>query len=97
MKYFSDDTQNNFKADFGFDSPHTTKTKCANPVFANPHAHRIAIMKDEHFGSKGDRDEGGIAGWVVKYVCTGCGKEFKKHRKGFYADKSLFNPIKTKA
>lgn len=81
--------QNNFKADFGFDTPHRTKSKCANPVFADHHLHRIAVMKDEHFGSKGDRDEGGAQGWVAKSICTGCGKEFLKNRKGFYLDKQI--------
>lgn len=42
-------------------------------------------MKDEHFGSKGDRDEGGIAGWTSKLVCVGCGKEFQG-QNGFYLD-----------
>ena len=68
----------------GFDAPHRTKTVCANPVFADHNLHRIAIMKKEHFGSPGDRDEGGIPGWVASRICTGCGKEFKN--KGFYVD-----------
>jgi len=86
MGYFKNDVQDNFKSDFGFSAPHQTKTKCSNPVFAYPYLHRIAIMKDEHFGSKGDRDENGIPGWVTKSVCTGCGKEFKKNKKMFHID-----------
>jgi len=74
--------------DFGYDSPRRTMTKCSNPVFRDPYRHRIAIMKHEHFGSKGDADEGGLAGWVVKFICTGCLKEFKKNNRGFIADKS---------
>jgi len=53
-------------------------------VFADHNLHRIAIMKKEHFGSPGDRDEGGIPGWVASRICTGCGKEFKN--KGLYVD-----------
>jgi len=74
------------KPDFGFDSPHRTSRKCSNPFFADHHLHRLAILKHEHFGSKGDRDEGGIPGWVVKTICTGCGKEYKKPRRGFFID-----------
>lgn len=81
-----------FKPDFGFDQPHRTTTVCSNPVFADHHLHRIAIMKDEHFGSAGDRDENGLPGWVAKRICTGCGKEFMKNKKGFYADKKQLNP-----
>jgi hypothetical protein len=77
MNYFNNEKQDNFKADFGFTAPHRTKTKCKNPVFADPYLHRIALMKDEHFGSKGDRDENGLAGWVSKHICTGCGKKYK--------------------
>ena len=87
MGYFNNEIQDNFKADFGFDAPHRTQTKCINPVFADPYLHRLAIMKEEHFGHKGDRDENGIPGWVAKFVCTGCGKEYKKTQKGFYVDK----------
>ena len=87
MGYFKDEIQNNFKADFGFDSPHRTSTKCSNPVFADHYLHRMAIMKEEHFGSKGDRDENGIPGWVAKTICTGCGKEYNKKKKGFFVDK----------
>ena len=76
--WFDSEIQNNFKADFGFGEPHKTKTDCKNPVFANHKLHRIAYMKDEHFGSKGDRDEGGLSGWVSKPTCTGCGKKFKR-------------------
>lgn len=87
MSYFKTKKQNNFKADFGFDAPHTTGKECSNPVFADHHVHRLAIMKLEHFGSKGDRDENGIPGWLTKSICTGCGKEFKKNHRGFYPDK----------
>lgn len=73
-----------FKSDFGFATPYSTKAECANPVFADRNLHRLAIMKDEHIGSKGDRDENGLPGWVAKFVCTGCGKEFKG--KVFYPD-----------
>lgn len=71
-----------FKADFGFMSPHTTKAKCINPQFADHYKHRIAIMKDFHIGSKGDIDENGIPGWVSKLVCTGCGKKYKVKMDG---------------
>lgn len=84
MSYFNNEKQDNFVADLGFDTPHRTKSLCANPVFADHNLHRIAIMKKEHFGSPGDRDEGGIPGWVASRVCTGCGKIFKD--KGFYCD-----------
>ena len=87
MGYFNKEKQDNFKADFGFDAPHRTKRKCSNPVFADHYLHRLAIMKHEHFGSKGDRDEGGAPGWVAKTICTGCGKEYKKNQRGFYLDK----------
>ena len=89
MGYFNNEVQDNFKADFGFDAPHRTQTKCSNPVFADPYLHRLAIMEEEHFGHKGDRDENGIPGWVAKFVCTGCGKEYKKNQKGFYVDKQV--------
>jgi len=93
MAYFDNETQNNFKADFGFLSPHRTKSECSNPVFADHHLHRIAIMKKEHMGSKGDRDENGLKGWVSKFVCTGCGKSFKiNHSTGFFhTDKPTTN------
>jgi len=89
MDYFNNELQDEFKADFGFNSPHRTKAECKNPVFADKHLHRIAIMKKEHFGSKGDRDEGGLPGWTAEYVCTGCGKKYKinKNKTVFYADK----------
>lgn len=87
MNYFNSEKQNNFKADFGFDSPHRTAKECSEPVFADKHLHRLAIMKHEHFGSRGDRDENGIAGWVAKTICTGCGKEYKKNKRRFYVDK----------
>ena len=93
MNYFKNDIQNNYKSDFGFDAPHRTKSKCSNPVFADHYLHRIAIMKDEHFGSNGDRDENGVSGWVCKYICTGCGKEYKKNHKGFYTDNHYKNEI----
>ncbi len=86
MNYFSDTKQNDFKADFGFMPPHRTKTECKHPVFMDHHLHRIALMKDEHFGSKGDRDENGIPGWVSKPTCTGCGKKFKNGY--FHIDKA---------
>lgn len=88
MGYFNNKIQDEFKADFGFNPPHRTKAECKNPVFANKHLHRIAIMKDEHFGSKGDRDEGGVPGWVAKFVCTGCGKSYKINgtKSAFYVD-----------
>lgn len=88
MGNFNSEEQNNFKADFGFDEPHWTAKKCNNPLFADHHVHRLAIMKHEHFGSKGDRDEGGAPGWVAKTICTGCGKEYKKSQRGFYLDKA---------
>ncbi len=89
MGCFNNNIQDSFIADFGFDSPHKTSSKCINPVFADPYLHRVAIMKDYHLGSKGDRDENGLPGWVAKHVCTGCGKEYKKNRKGFYPDKDF--------
>lgn len=76
---------NNITPDFGWHSPIRTKTECPNPDFADHKLHRVAIMKNEHFGSPGDRDEGGIPGWTVKLVCNGCRKEFKMN--GFFADK----------
>lgn len=75
-----------FQSDFGFKPPIRTKKECRNPEFHDRNLHRVAIMKDEHFGSKGDRDEGGIAGWTSKLVCVGCGLEFQG-RNGFYIDK----------
>jgi hypothetical protein len=84
MNYFNNEKQNNFKSDFGFNDPHRTAKECSEPVFADKHLHRLAIIKHEHLGSKGDRDENGIAGWVAKTICTGCGKEYKR---GFYVDK----------
>lgn len=92
MGYFENEVQDNFKADFGFDSPHRTKAKCKNPVFADHHLHRIALMKHEHFGSKGDRDEGGTPGWVSKFVCTGCGKSYTiRSIKGFSTRINVIN------
>lgn len=81
MAFFNDKTQEDFIADFGFGAPHRTKAKCKNPVFADHTLHRIALMKDYHIGSKGDVDEGGVPGWIVKCVCTGCGK---KYGKGYF-------------
>jgi hypothetical protein len=34
-------------------------------------------MKDFHIGSRGDIDEGGMPGWISKFICTGCGKRYK--------------------
>lgn len=83
--YFNNEKQNNFQSDYGFMPPHRTKSECKNPVFADKHLHRIAIMKDYHLGSKGDIDENGIKGYVSKFVCTGCGKTFKINKqKGFF-------------
>ncbi len=73
-----------FKADFGFYPPHKTRKECANPEFADHNYHRVAIMKDEHLGSPGDRQDTGLKGWTSKLVCTGCGREFKHN--GFYMD-----------
>jgi len=87
MSYFNNEKQDNFKADFWFAEPHRTKKKCSNPVFADHYVHRLAIMKHEHFGSTGDRDEGGVAGWVVKHICTGCEKEYLKNKRAFITDK----------
>ena len=85
MGYFENEKQDNFKADFGFDSPHRTPTKCKAPVFADHYLHRIALMKDYHVGSKGDIDEGGLPGWVSKFVCTGCGKRYTINKiKGYF-------------
>ena len=79
------------KADFGFMPPHRTKSECKKPEFADKHMHRIAIIKKEHFGSKGDRDENGLSGWVSKFVCVGCGKTFRiKGTSGyFHVDEKL--------
>ena len=77
MGNFNNKKQDEFVADFGFSSPHKTKAECKSPVFADHHLHRIAIMKDYHVGSKGDVDEGGMPGWVSKFICTGCGKRYK--------------------
>lgn len=85
MGYFKNEKHDNFKADFGFNSPHKSRKICENPAFANNKLHRIAIMKDEHAGSIGDRDEGGIPGWIVKFVCTGCDQVFG--RGAFIVDK----------
>jgi hypothetical protein len=43
----------NIKPDFGWHSPKRTKKECANPDFADHKLHRVAIMKDEHWGAKG--------------------------------------------
>lgn len=89
MNYFNDPVQNEFKADFRFHAPHQTPTPCKKPVFTAKYMHRIAEMKDYHLGSPGDIDEGGLPGWVSKFICTGCGKKFKinKERGFFYPDK----------
>jgi len=85
MGYFKNEKQDNFKADFGFNAPHKTKAKCKEPVFADHYLHRIALMKDYHVGSKGDIDEGGLPGWVSKFVCTGCGKRYTIDKiKGYF-------------
>lgn len=85
MEYFKNEQQNNFKADFGFAPPHRTKAKCRKPVFADHYLHRIALMKDYHVGSKGDVDEGGLPGWVSKFVCSGCGKRYTIGKiKGYF-------------
>jgi len=89
MDYFDNKKQNEFKADYGFMAPHRTKTECKSPVFACKKLHRIAIMRDEHFGSKGDRDENGTPGWTSKFICTGCGKRFTINQI-----KSFFHPDK---
>lgn len=68
--------------DFGFASPLKTKGECTHPEFADKNYHRVAIMKKEHFGAKGDRDPCGLPGWTVKKKCVGCGREFKC--EGFY-------------
>lgn len=91
MTKFNKEAQDNFKADFGFDSPHRTKAKCKNPVFTDHYLHRIALMKDYHIGSKGDIDESGLPGWISKFVCTGCGQTFtiNKIKRFFHADQRL--------
>ena len=39
-------------------------------------------MKDHHVGSKGDKDETGMKGWICKFVCVGCGKNYSiEHSK----------------
>lgn len=76
MGIFNNKEQDEFKADYGFLSPHKTKADCKKPVFLQKNLHRIAVMKDFHIGSKGDIDEGGVPGYVSKLVCTGCGKRY---------------------
>ena len=83
--YFQDEVQNNFRPDFGFDSPKRTKKECANPLFHDKKLHRVAIMKDYHVGAKGDVEENGLSGWIAKKACTSCGKQFQWG--GFYSDK----------
>lgn len=85
--------KDNFIADFGYSMPKRTKKECANPEFIDKHLHRVAIMKDEHWGAPGDRDEGGIPGWTTKLVCNGCDREFK-HR-GFYPDSRRYDVNKS--
>jgi len=89
MGQFNNKIQDEFKADFGFLAPHRTPTECKSPVFADKRLHRIAIMKDQHFGSKGDMDENGLRGWTSKFICTGCGKRFtiNKQKLFFHVDK----------
>jgi hypothetical protein len=70
--------------DYGWAAPIRTNDECSNPEFSSKHYHRVAIMKQEHFGAIGDRDENGLPGWVTKLVCNGCGREFKN--RGFYPD-----------
>jgi hypothetical protein len=93
MGYFNNEVQDNFKADFGFSAPHRTKKPCSNPVFADKTLHRLAIMKDFHLGHKGDVEENGLPGWVAKFVCTGCGKQYKQ--KVFFRDKQSSNENKS--
>ena len=78
--------QLDFVPDFWIEGTHLTKTKCANPPYADHYKHRIAIMKAFHVGSKGDVDENGMSGWIAKRICTGCGKEFLRHKRLFIAD-----------
>ena len=80
---------NNIKPDFGWHSPKRTKQECSKPEFADHHLHRVAIMKDEHWGANGDRDENGLPGWTAKLVCNGCGRKFKHN--GFYSEKEFAN------
>jgi hypothetical protein len=83
MKSKIDFKNPDFKPDFGY-TQSKTKKECSNPEFAMHNLHRLAIMKKEHFGSKGDRDENGLKGWTVKGICMGCGKTFKL--SGFYPE-----------
>lgn len=85
LNYFNNEKQDNFVADFGFMPPHRTITKCKNPVFMDKYLHRIAIMKKEHLGNVGDREESGLPGWVSQFVCTGCGKKYTvNYSTGFF-------------
>jgi hypothetical protein len=85
MGWFEDKKQSEFTSDFGFMPPKRTKTDCKSPVFKDKKLHRIAIMKDKHMGNKGDLDEGGISGWVSKFICTGCGKSYSIGKvKGYF-------------
>jgi len=74
--------KDNIVPDFGLSKPFDSRTldsgkiECTNPDFNDKYIHRVALMKANHLGSKGDIDEQGIPGWSVKRVCNGCGKEF---------------------
>ena len=68
--------KDNITPDFGWTAPIKNKIKCDNPDFADHYMHRLALIKSEHAGSPGDRDENGLPGWRVKKICNGCGREF---------------------
>lgn len=82
--------KDNIKPDFGWTAPFDSRkledgpVECKDPDFADKYMHRMALMKDEHFGSPGDRDENGLPGWSVKKICNGCGGEFGD--RVFYPD-----------
>lgn len=77
--------KDNIVPDYGWHYPPVrTKKPCSNPDFADHNLHRVAIMKNEHFGSPGDRDERGLPGWTAKLICNGCKREFNKD--GFYPE-----------
>ena len=82
-----DTKRSDFKPDFGYKQS-KTKKECSNPEFHNKNIHRIAIMKKEHFGSKGDRDERGLPGWTAYGICMGCGKKFTVY--AFYLDSEWY-------
>lgn len=75
-----------FKPDFGYKQS-KSKKECSDPEFHNKNIHRIAVMKKEHFGSKGDRDERGLPGWTAYGICMGCGKKFTVY--AFYPDSEV--------